>query len=365
MNVPVPFCAADPISPLPTVTNVAGALKASHDKIIEGLGIRLPGFDIVEKMFDESLKVYESAVAPVEALRTQLEARLVETLLIAQLDKTIAALINDRGYSRHNALVQIMMLEDMGLGRNWMNEAAVRIARDEPLNPFFQYVAYRRSSKETMLPLILEHCPGEADDPRNRRTQWSWERDTAKKEWVNRMYWDCLFVARVFRDEKVVPGNSEELTNEAAVAAINLAVVKLEQLRQLVEVATEQLKRAAALDPGKAITDIFADPVGAAHEHLEKLKVSSAEVEKFTESTLKEALHATELGVFQLPKVAEVDTSIPELTLPSSTPTPSEHLPEVTIGDGGTTEVKVPTPVGNIEIKVHPLPKPKLKLPKF
>jgi len=263
MNVGVPFCSVDPFLPLPTVANAAQTLRAAFDETERALNFRPPGIEIVEKVFNESLKVYESAAAQVEALRTRLEAELVESLLITQIEKSMSTLINDRGYSRHNAAVQVMMLEDMGLGRAWMNEAVRSIAREEPANPFFQFVAYRRENKDAMLPLILEECPAQSTDAGNRRTQWSWERDSAKAEWVNTMYWDCLFIARAYLDGSTPPAPDESLTEEMTKMALEAVMRDLDRLLKLAEGALEQFKKVAALagDPSKTILDVIEDPV--------------------------------------------------------------------------------------------------------
>ncbi|TPL20969.1 hypothetical protein FJ945_19685 [Mesorhizobium sp. B2-4-9] len=357
MDVGIPFCSVDPFTSLPTVTNAAMNLKATHDAMMKALKFRPPGIEIVENVFNESLRVYESAVAPVEALKTMLEAKLVEALLIEQIRATFSAKVNARGYSRHNALVRVMLLEDMGLGADWMDDIVKDIAKDEPANPFFQYVAFRRTNKAPMLDLILKECPSTEKDAHNRRTQWSWERDSAKAEWVNTMYWDCLFASRVYLETRFVPSNQKYITNDLAMAALGSAVAKLQDLRKLVEIALEQLRRVAAIgaDPTKAITDIIADPFAAAKAQLELVKTEAAELQKLTNKSLKEVAELSDAVINLLPRVADLKIEIPELKLPTKPSDiipskASDVLPQFKIGDG-KAEVNYKLP-GKIKVKI-------------
>jgi hypothetical protein len=260
LGVGVPFCTIDPISPIPTVVNLAQAMKNSYDETIGKFPIQPPMLKLLRDNFDKALKAYEDAIAPIEELRTRVEAEAVRALMLAQIEATLSAKLNDRGFSRHNALVEIMILQDWGLGKSWMSNAAGQIADNEPLNPFFQYVAHRRSNKDSMLPLIGTECPNEATDTNHLRRQWSWERDTAKKEWNNTMYWDCLFIAAMYREKGAPPPDDDSTENAlraALIQAINLANAAL---------ATTQ----GSL---KAITDLLAEatnPVDAAKKKIDE-----------------------------------------------------------------------------------------------
>jgi hypothetical protein len=60
-----------------------------------------------------------------------------------------------------------------------------------------------------MLPLILKECPAEATDPLRLRRQWSWERDSEKKEWTDTAYWDCLFIAAMYLEKQGPPPDTD------------------------------------------------------------------------------------------------------------------------------------------------------------
>jgi hypothetical protein len=159
------------------------------------------GGQLLRDNFDKALKVYQDTVAPAEQLSTKIKAQIVRISMISQLEKALSARFDARGYSRHNAVAQIMMLQDWGLGNRWMTGEISRIATDEePLNPFFQYVAHRRDSKASMLPLINHECLSEGFDHPHLRKQWCWERDTADKAWTGTMYWDCLFISAAYTE---------------------------------------------------------------------------------------------------------------------------------------------------------------------
>jgi hypothetical protein len=164
--------------------------------------------------------------------------------------ESITALVNGRGFSRHNAMVQIMMLQDWGLGKSWMSSIANNIANEEPQNPFFQYVAHRRESKASMLPLIVHNeCPSEASDHPHLRSEWAWERDTRDQKWKDTMYWDCIFIAAAYEETGSTPPDDNSTENSLR-QALNQAI-KLANAAQ--QGANEALKK---------ITDLLHDPVG-------------------------------------------------------------------------------------------------------
>jgi hypothetical protein len=257
LNVGVPFCHPDPITPIPSVVNVAQTLKNTYDATLGKFPIQPPELKLLRQNFDKALAAYEDAVAPIEALRTQIEAQAVRSLMLAQIVATVTAHLNARGYSRHNAVVQIMMLQDWGLGKPWMSDAVTAIVKpeEEPLNPFFQYVANRRTNKESMLQLIHDECPADARDLQRLRTQWSWERNTNEKAWLNKMYWDCLFIAAAYT-EKQGPPPDDNSTENALRSALDQLIKQVEEAQKVVEQALTQITDLLGdvTNPGNIIT---------------------------------------------------------------------------------------------------------------
>jgi hypothetical protein len=258
LGAKVPFCSmTTPIPDIPDFTSTAVALKNTYDATLGKLPVQPPGLKLLRDNFENLLEAYQGAVAPIEKLRTQIEAEAVRAAALVQIEKTVSELVAARGFSRHNGLVQIMMLQDWGLGKSWMSKVAERIAADEPLNPFFQYVAHRRESKASMLPLILPECPSEATDQPHLRSQWAWERDSNGKAWLNTMYWDCLYIGAAYLD----PGGTPKDDDSSETA-----------LRQLLDqaIAAASAAQAAAEAALKPITDLANNPVAAVGAEVQK-----------------------------------------------------------------------------------------------
>lgn len=279
LSVGVPFCSADPIGQIPTVTNIAKTLKNTYDETIGKFPIQPPELKLLRDNFDKALKAYQDAMAEVDKLRTKVHALLVRESRFPQIEKALSAKLNARGYSRHNAMVQIMMLEDWGHGHDWMSSEARKIARDEPLNPFFQYVATRRGSKDSMLKPILNACPGK-DDPMQLRRQWSWERDSEKKEWLNTMYWDCLFIAAMY-EEKRKPPNAVSGKVPALLGDLNGAIASATRNATDVKAILKEIEELlqAVKQPGKAVNrkidekkTILKNPKKGIEKKIEKKK---------------------------------------------------------------------------------------------
>lgn len=262
LKVGVPFCSIEPFTPVPTMALLAQTLKNAYDATLKKLSVQLPEVKLLRDNFDGALKTYEDAVAPIEALRTRVVAAAVRALALAQIEKALSARFNERGYSRHNALVQIMALQDWGLGSPWMASEAQRVAADEPLNPFFQYVAHRRASKSSMLPLILAECPSRSDPQRLRR-QWSWERDTAKREWVDSMYWDCLFIASAYSEGGAYPPDHDNQIEAALRQELNSLIARAESAWKAAEEWLAQLNKFSEkpLDAARDILEKKAEEV--------------------------------------------------------------------------------------------------------
>lgn len=268
LKVGVPFCSVDPFNAIPTFASAAQALKKAYDETLGKLPVQPPELKALRDNFDKALAAHEEAVAPIAALRTRIEAAAVQALSLAQIEKAVSARVNNRGYSRHNAMVMVMALQEWGSGSAGMSAEAVRIAADEPQNPFFQYVAHRRVSKASMQPLLLAECPSRSD-PMNHRFQWAWERDTAEQAWLKTMYWDCLFAARLFLEEQAYPAD----------AAAPAEAVLRQQLAMLISQAEAAQKLAQDLI-GKiqALVKIAEKPIDALKNKANEIRENPAAV---------------------------------------------------------------------------------------
>lgn len=99
-----------------------------------------------------------------------------------------------------------------------------------------------------MLDLILAKCPAKKTDKRGFKFQWIWEREDREPDphkpqaWQETMYWDCLFVANLYRD-----GPLHSLTLPAPpgfVLAYQQAEAEHKRLRGKVENIIKELRDA-------------------------------------------------------------------------------------------------------------------------
>jgi hypothetical protein len=160
-----------------------------------------------------------------------------------------------------------------------MSDVVSDVANDEPLNPYFQYVAKRRSNKDSMLPLITKECPDEGPDVRHPRRQWSWERDSEKEEWKNNMYWDCLFIAAMYSENSSTPPDDDS-TENALRALLADAINVVQKAEAEVNAALEQIT-----DLLKKVTN----PVATAKEKIEEIKDDLQHPEKAVEKKVDAA----------------------------------------------------------------------------
>lgn len=246
LKVGVPFCSPDPFNAVPTFAGAAQALKKAYDETLGKLPVKPPELKAIRDNFDNALEAHEKAVAPIEALRTRIEAVAVQALSLAQIEKAISARVNNRGYSRHNAMVMIMALQEWGLGSAGMSSEALRLAADEPQNPFFQYVAHRRQSKASMVPLILAECPSRKD-PMAHRFQWAWERDTAEQAWLKTMYWDCIFAANLALEDRAYPADAAAPAEAALRQQLAVLISQAQEAQKLAEQFLEQIRGLAKI----------------------------------------------------------------------------------------------------------------------
>jgi hypothetical protein len=122
------------------------------------------------------------------------------------------------------------------------------VASKEGENAFLEYVAHGPTKK--MLSQILDFkCPSQTQDKAHVRSQWIWEREDRETEpgkpqpWEQTMYWDCLFVARLYKSGPIDRYNLPELPGyadiskeaerqlQATIDGIKTLLASLDQLR--------------------------------------------------------------------------------------------------------------------------------------
>ncbi len=223
------FLCGTPYRPSQALTELRRAHEAIEEKYndLPAKEALAPGFkqanDLVKKLL-EQLSNLSSAIET-EAERAATLARAA-----ANLHGTVALLnahVNDPGFARNNVSVAVYMLMKYGAADGpELRLAARHVAAKEPRNAFLEYVAYGATDK--MLDIILEKCRSEEEDlkkPQQPRHQWTWERTDQEMAHRETMFWDCVFVAKLYKagDIKAVynglPGVSNaagELSNQQA-----------------------------------------------------------------------------------------------------------------------------------------------------
>jgi len=199
---PVKFCSLAPI-PVPPIESLAEELRKLFSSKVGKLALNLPSVQVARAAFEESMKAYNGTFKKLHDQRSLLEQEIVKKVRIANIVTGINSRINNPGYSRHNAMVMILLLEKWGNSSRELTKAAQNIADAEPKNPFFEYVAYRKTRGDTMLKKILDVCPSEMTDKNHARIEWAWERKESERAWEKTMYWDCIFVAKLWNNPSI------------------------------------------------------------------------------------------------------------------------------------------------------------------
>lgn len=197
-------------------------LRVEIEKLFKTLD-GLPASRLVEpqiaplkKAINETLKAAELAATKSEDLRDKAETLGRVTTHAADLVSFLNSYVNGSGVARQDVAYSVYLLKKYGGFTSQDAAKAMEVIGDkEPENAFFEYV--RRGPSSKMLEQIVnikgvEKCPSEGSDKPHRRTQWIWEREDRETDpkkdqpWVNTMYWDCLFVANLYKSGGPIKG---------------------------------------------------------------------------------------------------------------------------------------------------------------
>jgi hypothetical protein len=224
-------------------------------------------FDLAMKKLDELQaeidKLQELAATYVRVARdavppTSFTDEIVQTITTAHVAgtatvSTVNTFVNGDDYRVHNAAMEVYLLmwygallpgedQELKIGA----EHLVGRGRD---NAFYEFLAHRNSDQ--MLALILKDCPA-APKPGvmdHAKFEWIWQRDDPLLKSAKTMYWDCLFVARLYLKNPAPSPKSldlglasgVDLKLKAAQATYDLTVGQIEgilkQLKDLEDLA--------------------------------------------------------------------------------------------------------------------------------
>lgn len=107
--------------------------------------------------------------------------------------EALSAQWNKPGYSRHLVGVSLMLMRMMDLNDPYLEAAGLELAKKEPKNAFFSYLAGGKFGNAKAL--TLELCPSPTNLPIPPLNQWQWERTDSEYAGKNSCYWDCIFMA--------------------------------------------------------------------------------------------------------------------------------------------------------------------------
>ena len=250
LDEPNSLCNPSPISS----DNILAALQASFDNALGDFG-SIPGAGVLEPAQQYFRSVFDTAMKPLRELNYKVEELNEKVETLARVTSNASGIItmlnaeaNNPGFARHDVGYSAFLLQKYGaFNPNEVSQAAKIIAADEPENAFFEYVS-NGGPTPRMLDLILAKCPAKKTDKRGFKFQWIWEREDREPDphkpqaWQETMYWDCLFVANLYRD-----GPLHSLTLPAPpgfVLAYQQAEAEHKRLRGKVENIIKELRDA-------------------------------------------------------------------------------------------------------------------------
>jgi hypothetical protein len=112
---------------------------------------------------------------------------------------SIDAKVNKEGFSEHLVGAGIMLLRKQGVNDSNIDDAARTLAKRNPKNAFFAYLA--EGPTQHVVDLTLERCPLAPWDGTSLRDEWQWERADGSDATRRTCYWDCVFMHRLLRGQ--------------------------------------------------------------------------------------------------------------------------------------------------------------------
>lgn len=306
-----PLC--DPLHKLTNALQQIANYQKQFVDIVSGAD-STPGFQLVkplivalQKPFDDAINSLKEAAIQVESVRGKLQTFARATSNSASVIAAINAEVNDAGFARHGAAVSTFLLKKYGgINGPGVSVTAIKLTVLEPQNAFFEYVA--RGSTERMLDLILAKCPSKQSDAPHARFQWIWERadNDQSTPWKKTMYWDCVFVANLYKDGSIkginlsAPPGIDKAYEQVLIARENA-------VRQILAVA-KQLEQSAK-DIGKTVEKAVQDSgrilEKASHDVGKTGQKAAQDAGKGGEKAVQDAKRALALAARDVRKTAE------------------------------------------------------------
>lgn len=271
-----PVCDPSPLDPNALLNSLQRAFDDVTGELdhIPGADVLMPDRKILKALFDETMGPLQKITARAEELRQKHDTFLRAMSHVSDVVTLVNSEVNDAGYPRHDVgVAAYLLLKYGGFNTDAVSDAAHIIAAKEPENAFFEYLAHGPTPR--MLDQILAKCPSATEDKLHARFQWIWEREDREPDpskpqpWTQTMYWDCLFVANLYRAGSLtgaaldVPPGFDELYRLAEQERARLEAI----IRDVISQANA-LKSLALLGPqvvlaaGQAMVDLVNEVAG-------------------------------------------------------------------------------------------------------
>ena len=108
----------------------------------------------------------------------------------------IAAAVNPPGYQLHLVGVSLLIQKKLGQWGFLEKTAAARLAKSQPENAFFQYLAGNKDKARWLLDEIKFYLENEGQGGMH---QWGWEREDAERAWKDSCGHDIAFMEMLLK----------------------------------------------------------------------------------------------------------------------------------------------------------------------
>lgn len=110
-----------------------------------------------------------------------------------------SAQLSKPGYSQHLVAVNLLIFRLAGIEDQSLDKAADLLAKLEPKNAFFLWLA--NIDQKEVSEAVLAACPDQIQEipAKNIRNDWIWQREQAENPQTRSMIWDCRFMAQLLR----------------------------------------------------------------------------------------------------------------------------------------------------------------------
>ena len=104
------------------------------------------------------------------------------------------AAFSPKGFESHLVASHLVLCKFLGIEDRYTEQAANELAKKDPNNPLFVWLA--AGYTDQVVQLLLQQLPTESHAGREN-LQWSIERDTAQQHWLRSMGWEWIYLSNL------------------------------------------------------------------------------------------------------------------------------------------------------------------------